>query len=202
MLLNFFFNFFASIVLISVCMSIFVSNAIYAVLFLILAFFSSMNLLFLLKVDYLALVLILIYVGAIAILFLFVVMMLKVNIFNNINIKLNIFSILNIIITIIIIYCFIIKLYNNMLHIYINDNSIIIYKDWFKSIYFIDNIKMIGQVLYNYFIFHFILMGFVLLIGIIGSILLSKECSKNIRRHQLIFQQISREVSNSIFLIH
>lgn len=65
MLLNFFFNFFASIVLISVCMSIFVSNAIYAILFLILAFFSSMNLLFLLKVDYLALVLILIYVGEI-----------------------------------------------------------------------------------------------------------------------------------------
>ena len=61
-------------------MTISVNNAIYAVLFLILAFFSSMCILFLLNVDYLALMFILIYVGAITILFLFVVMMLKIKI--------------------------------------------------------------------------------------------------------------------------
>ena len=77
---NFFFNLFASIIIISVFMTISVNNAIYAVLFLILAFFSSMCILFLLNVDYLALMFILIYVGAITILFLFVVMMLKIKI--------------------------------------------------------------------------------------------------------------------------
>ena len=67
---NFYFNLFASIIIISVFMTISVNNAVYAVLFLILAFFSSMCILFLLNVDYLALMFILIYVGAITILFL------------------------------------------------------------------------------------------------------------------------------------
>ena len=48
---NFFFNLFASIIIISVFMTISVNNAVYAVLFLILAFFSSMCILFLLNVE-------------------------------------------------------------------------------------------------------------------------------------------------------
>ena len=59
---NFFLNFFASILIISVFMTISVNNAVYAVLFLILAFFSTMCILFLLNIDYLALLFILIYV--------------------------------------------------------------------------------------------------------------------------------------------
>ena len=38
---NFYFNLFASLIIISVFMTISVNNAVYAVLFLILAFFSS-----------------------------------------------------------------------------------------------------------------------------------------------------------------
>ena len=72
---NFFFNLFASIIIISVFMTISVNNAVYAVLFLILAFFSSMCILFLLNVDYLALMFILIYVGAITISFRLFMMM-------------------------------------------------------------------------------------------------------------------------------
>ena len=49
---NFFFNFFASILVISVFMTISVNNAVYAVLFLILAFFSTMCILFLLNIDF------------------------------------------------------------------------------------------------------------------------------------------------------
>ena len=46
-------------------MTISVNNAVYAVLFLILAFFSSMCILFLLNIDYLALMFILIYIVAV-----------------------------------------------------------------------------------------------------------------------------------------
>ena len=93
---NFFFNFFASIIIISVFMTISVNNAVFAVLFLILAFFSTMCILFLLNIDYLALMFILIYVGAITILFLFVVMMLKIKINEKNTTKF--FSFINIII--------------------------------------------------------------------------------------------------------
>lgn len=193
---NFFFNLFASIIIISVFMTISVNNAVYAVLFLILAFFSSMCILFLLNVDYLALMFILIYVGAITILFLFVVMMLKIKINEKNTTKF--LSFINIIICCLIIYN--VLLNTDLFNIFLNTD--IVYNNWFSKLYFIDNIKMIGQVIFNNYYFYFILSGFVLLIGMISAILLSKESNKVVRRYQLVYQQLSREVSNAVFLVH
>jgi NADH-quinone oxidoreductase subunit J len=50
-------------------------NSVYAVLFLVLAFFSSAGLWLLLEAEFLAIILVLVYVGALMVLFLFVVMM-------------------------------------------------------------------------------------------------------------------------------
>jgi NADH-quinone oxidoreductase subunit J len=55
-------------------------NPVHAVLFLVLAFFSSACLWIQLQAEFLAIVLILVYVGAVMVLFLFVVMMLDLNI--------------------------------------------------------------------------------------------------------------------------
>src|SRR6266705_1116266 len=54
-------------------------NPVHAVLFLVLAFFSSACLWMQLYAEFLAIVLILVYVGAVMVLFLFVVMMLDIN---------------------------------------------------------------------------------------------------------------------------
>ena len=193
---NFFFNLFASIIIISVFMTISVNNAIYAVLFLILAFFSSMCILFLLNVDYLALMFILIYVGAITILFLFVVMMLKIKINEKNTTKF--ISFINIIICCLIIYN--VLLNTDIFNVFLNTD--LTYTNWFSNLYYIDNIKMVGQVIFNTYYFYFILSGFVLLIGMISAILLSKESNKVVRRYQLVYQQLSREVSNAVFLVH
>lgn len=193
---NFFFNLFASIIIISVFMTISVNNAIYAVLFLILAFFSSMCILFLLNVDYLALMFILIYVGAITILFLFVVMMLKIKINEKNTTKF--ISFINIIICCLIIYN--VLLNTDIFNVFLNTD--LTYTNWFSNLYYIDNIKMLGQVIFNIYYFYFILSGFVLLIGMISAILLSKESNKVVRRYQLVYQQLSREVSNAVFLVH
>ena len=193
---NFFFNLFASIIIISVFMTISVNNAIYAVLFLILAFFSSMCILFLLNVDYLALMFILIYVGAITILFLFVVMMLKIKINEKNTTKF--ISFINIIICCLIIYN--VLLNTDIFNVFLNTD--LTYTNWFSNLYYIDNIKMLGQVIFNNYYFYFILSGFVLLIGMISAILLSKESNKVVRRYQLVYQQLSREVSNAVFLVH
>lgn len=197
---NFFFNFFASIIIISVFMTISVNNAVFAVLFLILAFFSTMCILFLLNIDYLALMFILIYVGAITILFLFVVMMLKIKISEKNTTKF--ISFINILISCIIIYNI---LYNTeILTIFLPSATITSfeYHNWFAQLYFVDNIKMLGQVLFNVYYFYFILAGFVLLVGMISAILLSKESNRTIRRYQLVYQQLSREVTNAVFLVH
>ena len=195
---NFFFNFFASIIIISVFMTISVNNAVYAVLFLILAFFSTMCILFLLNIDYLALMFILIYVGAITILFLFVVMMLKIKLNEKNTTKF--ISFINILICWVIFYNLIFNA--DVFNIFITNDTNIIYNDWFSKLYFVDNIKMLGQVMFNVYYFYFILAGLVLLIGLISAILLSKESNKTVRRYQLVYQQISREVSNAVFLVH
>ena len=193
---NFYFNLFASIIIISVFMTISVNNAVYAVLFLILAFFSSMCILFLLNVDYLALMFILIYVGAITILFLFVVMMLKIKINEKNTTKF--ISFINIVICCLIIYN--VLLNADIFNVFLNND--LVYTDFFSKIYYVDNIKMLGRVIFTDYYFYFILAGFVLLIGMISAILLSKESNKTIRRYQLVYQQLSRDVSNAVFLVH
>ena len=56
-----------------------VRNPVYAVLFLILAFFSAAAIWMLLEAEFLAIILIVVYVGAVMVLFLFVIMMLDIN---------------------------------------------------------------------------------------------------------------------------
>jgi NADH-quinone oxidoreductase subunit J len=57
-----------------------VGNPIYAVLFLVLSFFSAACIWMLMQAEFLAIVLVLVYVGAVMVLFLFVVMMLDINV--------------------------------------------------------------------------------------------------------------------------
>ena len=56
-----------------------VRNPVYAVLFLVLAFFSAAAIWMLLEAEFLAVILVVVYVGAVMVLFLFVVMMLDIN---------------------------------------------------------------------------------------------------------------------------
>jgi len=56
-----------------------VRNPVYAVLFLVLAFFSAAAIWMLLEAEFLAIILLVVYVGAVMVLFLFVVMMLDIN---------------------------------------------------------------------------------------------------------------------------
>ncbi len=194
-MLDIFFNLFASLLLISVCMTVFVDNAVYAILFLVSAFFNVMNLLFLLEVDYLALLFVLIYIGAITVLFLFVVMMLKIKIDSKTSSKY-----IPVISIIVFLTLFInILIDNNIITIFTTNNLSLL--NWFSIINEISNIKVIGQTMYTTYAFYFVLASIVLLIGIIGSIILSKRSNKNVRRYQLVYQQISRNIENAVFLI-
>ena len=196
MMNSFFFNLFASIIIISVFLTISVNNAVYAILFLILAFFSTMCILFLLNIDYLALMFILIYVGAITILFLFVVMMLKIKLNEKNSTKF--ISFINIIVCCLLIYNLISN--TDIFNIFLTND--LLYTNWFSKLYYVDNIKMLGQVIFTNYYFYFILSGFVLLVGMISAILLSKDSNRTVRRYQLVYQQLSRDVSNAVFLVY
>ncbi len=73
------FYFFAATLMVAAFRVITARNPVHAVLFLVLAFFSSAAIWLLLQAEFLAITLILVYVGAVMILFLFVVMMLDIN---------------------------------------------------------------------------------------------------------------------------
>ena len=73
----FFYYFFVILGIFCASCVVFSRNTIHSILFLILLFCNVVGLLFLLNVEYLAMVFIIVYIGAIAVLFLFVVMMLN-----------------------------------------------------------------------------------------------------------------------------
>ena len=75
-----FFYFFSAVLLFAAFRVITARNPVYAVLYLVLAFFQAASIWMLLKVEFLAIALVLVYVGAVMVLFLFVVMMLDINI--------------------------------------------------------------------------------------------------------------------------
>jgi len=77
---KFLFYCFAAITVVSAGMVITRRNPVHAVLWLVLAFFSSAALWLLLEAEFLGIALVLVYVGAVMVLFLFVVMMLDIDI--------------------------------------------------------------------------------------------------------------------------
>jgi len=68
------------VMVLAAVMVITVRNPVYAVLFLVLTFFSAAAIWILLEAEFLAIVLVVVYVGAVMVLFLFVVMMLDINV--------------------------------------------------------------------------------------------------------------------------
>lgn len=73
------FYFFSAILVAASATVVTIRNPVHAVLFLVLAFFTSAALWLLLEAEFLAIALVLVYVGAVMVLFLFVVMMLDIN---------------------------------------------------------------------------------------------------------------------------
>ena len=74
------FYFFAAVLVGAAVGVIFSRNPVYAVLFLVLAFFQSAVIWLLAEAEFLAIVMVLVYVGAVMVLFLFVVMMLDITV--------------------------------------------------------------------------------------------------------------------------
>ena len=223
-----FFYTFSIIALTSAIFVIYSTNTIYSAFFLILVFINSTGLLLISKVEFLAIMLIIIYVGAITVLFLFVIMMLDVNVLidkNNNN-----YGYLPIIFLISFIFfleTFVMfsKAFTSYYHLLNNSffnkevHTLFYFKDSMKGIFrlFIDikpfvkniityidtitNIETIGQVLYSYYSFFFLVAGIILLIALICAITLTKkEKKKNFKQN--IYKQLSRNSFKAIFNIH
>jgi NADH-quinone oxidoreductase subunit J len=157
-------------------------NPVHSVLFLILAFCNASAILFLFKVEFLALTFIIIYVGAIAILFLFVVMMLNVKSVSSFNLFSVPFIILGLFIFFLQIFIVIDNIWENMNNLPIDSSFV-----WDSF----TNIEILGQSLYNCYLFCFLVAGLILLIAMLGAIVLTLNFSSD-RKNEITSRQLSR----------
>ena len=188
-----------SIVLIlSAILVISAQNPVHSVFFLVLVFLTSAFLLFLLEIEFVSLLFVLVYVGAIAVLFLFVVMMLDIKITKqekDFMIYLPMGSFLGLIFFLEIF----LTLQENFVPL-LPLNGRELYTDWLNSIDSLTNIEVLGQLLYTYYFFYFLIAGIILLVAMVGAIVLTLNFTQK-AKHQFVFKQILREKKNSIYLI-
>ena len=178
------YNFFFLLILFSTIMTIISFNPIHSVFWLVFIFLSSSGLLLSLNLNFLPLIIIIIYIGAIAILFLFVIMMLDIIELTEITSITNILPILLIIIVNIVLELLLLSKNNFKEFIFI--------KNW--SFENIDQIYLIGNIIYSEYFYPFILISILLLIAMIGAIVLTLELG-SITKRQILINQHQRNNS-------
>jgi NADH-quinone oxidoreductase subunit J len=163
-------------------------NTISSVINMILTFLNGSLLLFFLDMDFLSVLILLIYATGISILFLFVIMMIT-----NKNLSSIVFE--NTLFFTIVITFFFLQIYFYLSDIFLMKPLTTIY---FINIDTISNIFIIGQLLYNYYNFLFLIIGLILLVAVIGPISLTFNFSTK-QILEFDFKQISRSANALIF---
>lgn len=148
-------------------------NPVQAVIFLVCSFLVSGITLMLFHSEFFGIAFIIIYVGAIAVLFVFIIMMLEVKRYDSSLEDNNFDNFLR--------YGFLLIVSLSLFY-YLNQNSVqndILYQNIFSSFHkeiffdFKDNIDVLGQSLYNYYLVCVLVGGIVLLVALIGAIYLT-----------------------------
>ena len=183
---------FSSILIASSLTIILINNAIYTILFTILSFISTACLLLLLECEFMALIFIIIYIGAIAVLFLFVIMMLNIKITDSIKDIVKYFPINNFICTLFLFIVLSVIFLNFIANSYNNSLLYHLYTNWLENVDFLMDIQIIGHLIYTDFILQFLIAGFILLIAIIGSSVLTLNYSNINYKLQYVFKQVSK----------
>lgn len=181
------------LLLLSSLLVILSNNPVESVLYLILTFCNAGTILFLFNLEFFGLIFIIIYVGAIAVLFLFVVMMINIKqesfLFTNSNTSIFFFStilILTLYIVLLNLYLCLFESVPNLQNINVLPDSV-----FNTAIDNLTNIEVFGQVLYNFFLFYVPIAGFLLLIALIGSIVLTLNFNRQAKQ-TFSYKQLAR----------
>lgn len=190
----FFFLFFFSLVF-----SIFVvfsKNPVYSVLSLVLVFINVTGLLILLGVDFLSMLFLVVYVGAVAVLFLFVVMMLNIKILSFYSFFFRYFPL-----TVLFLLYFFFPMLSNLIYLDLHN---LLYNLYFNPIncwscytFQVENIFVLGSVLYTFYFCHFLFCGVILFIAMLGAISLTLHKRTDVKKQQ-IFKQLQKNFYSNI----
>jgi len=157
------------------------TNPVYALICLILVFFSSALFLLSLNVNFLAMIYLIIYIGAIAILFLFVIMMFNLRELKQQSTEINDYSFLSIsfifyffalwkFYSILLDYVVTYVEYDKYFYDFASKNAESI--QYFLTYQHVDTL-LFGTLLYEYYSYLFLLAALVLLTSMLGSIILA-----------------------------
>ena len=205
------FYIFSAIAIISGSMVISARNPIHSVLFLVLVFCNAAGLLILLETEFLAMLFLVVYVGAIAVLFLFVVMMLNVRItelnesilryipIGGVILLIFLFEILS------VINGDLVPFFSSKLFVldsdYISLNHNLNITFWSNQINPLTNVASLGEVLYTYYVYCFMVASLILLVAMIGAILLTMRKRTNVRKQE-IFDQVYGNINSNVRYIN
>jgi NADH:ubiquinone oxidoreductase subunit 6 (subunit J) len=182
-------------------------NPMHSILFLVLVFCNSAGLLLLLETEFLAVLFLIVYVGAIAVLFLFVVMMLNVRITELKESILRYIPIGGLVL--IIFFLEILSVINGDLvpffsatNLNLESQAVLLPMDlhivnWSNNINPTTNIEAIGELLYTYYFYAFLVASLILLVAMIGAILLTMRKQFNVRRQE-VFDQVFNNLNTSV----
>lgn len=176
----------------------FSSHPINSVVSLIITFCNAAIVLFFFNIDFLGILFIIIYVGAIAVLFLFVIMMLNIKSREVTGLSANLIvksSLIFISYHIILFMClgFFSDIFSPNVISGINDaTDIVLYLDY------LNNIEILGQVLFNYTYVCVLIAGLILLVALIGAIVLTLNFNTS-QTTQLATKQLSRSSNILVF---
>jgi len=202
---NLFFYLFATLAITFAFFVIISKNPIHSILSLILVFFNAASLLILLGAEFLAMLFVIVYVGAVAVLFLFVIMMLNIKA-ANLSISMYRYLPISLLFGSVFFSELFIMFYFDLASVnsyklnsiidfdFVNQNYLVLWQD---SVYFFSNVVVLGQLLYTYFSYPFILSGVILLVSMIGAISLTLHRRNDIKR-QYIYKQIQRDFRSAI----
>ena len=193
------FYFFSFLMLLSSIMVIGAKNPIHSVLFLILVFCNATGLLILLEVEFLAMIFLVVYVGAIAVLFLFVVMMLNIKV---VELSENLFLYLPIGAFVAMIFLFEIFLVidTDLMPVFTKTTGDVInYIDWTNKVSYTSNIAQLGNIMYTYYFYLFLVASLILLVAMIGAIMLTLHRNTQVKRQE-IYKQISRDFNKTVVI--
>jgi len=189
--MEFLFLLFKTLALFSAIGVVTTRNPIHSVLFLISTFLNVSALLVLFRMEFMALTYIVVYVGAIAVLFLFVIMMLDIRVAEITSLAYNYILISALILTII---------GTQFTNLFLEPFSSTFPSTKPRIIDLVDplsNIIIIGQFIYLYAVIPFIMLGFILLIVMLGAIMITMGHDEENRR-QNTFEQSDRLLGNAV----
>ncbi len=171
---------------------IFSRNAVKAVLFLVLAFFSAASIWILLEAEFLAITLILVYVGAVMVLFLFVIKMLNID-KSTLRAKFTGYLSLGLIVAAIIVAEMSLVLGTNQFGLDVFSSPARHGADY-------SNITVLAMQLYTTYVYPFELAAVLLLIAIIAAITLVHR-NETSRKKQSISEQVNVQAKDRVRLV-